>query len=119
MMNENPYDILAVSPLASDREITKAFAGAMKSRKYPPDAIAKARKSLMNPQERMIADYLRPCLPMIERYRQPQLAPIEEGEIELSFLPEFDRLDALIAETQTNEPTSAARELGSILFPDV
>jgi hypothetical protein len=58
----NPYDVLEVSSGASNEEITKAFALAMKHRKYPPDAIALARKSLMNPQERIIADYLRPIV---------------------------------------------------------
>jgi hypothetical protein len=66
---ENPYKILAVSPLASNAEITKAFSIAMKQRKYPPDTIAKARKSLMNPDERIIADYLSPVIPRVNRFR--------------------------------------------------
>ncbi len=66
---QNPYKILGVSRLASDAEITKAFSVAMKERKYPPDAIAKARKSLMNPDERTIADYLSPAIPTIKRFR--------------------------------------------------
>lgn len=66
---ENPYKILAVSPLASNAEITKAFGVAMKLRKYPPDIIAKARKSLMNPDERIIADYLSPVIPLVKRFR--------------------------------------------------
>jgi hypothetical protein len=66
---ENPYKILAVSPLASNAEITKAFGVAMKQRKYPPDTIAKARKSLMNPDERIIADYLSPIIPRVNRFR--------------------------------------------------
>ena len=66
---ENPYKVLAVSPLASNAEITKAFAVAMKQRKYPPDQIAKARKSLMNPDERIIADYLSPIIPVVNRFR--------------------------------------------------
>lgn len=66
---ENPYKILAVSPLASNAEITKAFGVAMKMRKYPPDIIAKARKSLMNPEERIIADYLSPVIPRVNRFR--------------------------------------------------
>jgi hypothetical protein len=116
-MNDNPYDILAVSPLASDKEIAKAFAMAMKQRKYPPDAIAKARKSLMNPQERTVADYLRPSLPTIERYRQPQLPPLDNEVIELDFLPEFDRLETFIKPTDLpNEPTAIEIELGNILF---
>lgn len=66
---ENPYKILGVSPLASDAEITKAFSLAMKQRKYPPDAIAKARKSLMNPDERIVADYLTPIVPLVKRFK--------------------------------------------------
>ena len=66
---ENPYRVLAVSPLASNAEITKAFGVAMKQRKYPPDIIAKARKSLMNPDERIIADYLSPVIPRVNRFR--------------------------------------------------
>jgi hypothetical protein len=66
---ENPYKILDVSPLASNAEITKAFSIAMKQRKYPPDAIAKARKSLMNPDERVTADYLSPVIPLVKRFK--------------------------------------------------
>lgn len=82
---ENPYKILAVSPLASNAEITKAFGVAMKLRKYPPDIIAKARKSLMNPDERIIADYLSPVIPLVNRFRiadgsgkDPIAYPVEE-----------------------------------------
>lgn len=66
---QNPYKILGVSRLASNAEITKAFSVAMKERKYPPDAIAKARKSLMNPDERILADYLSPAIPPVKRFR--------------------------------------------------
>jgi hypothetical protein len=66
---QNPYKILGVSRLASNAEITKAFSVAMKERKYPPDEIAKARKSLMNPDERILADYLSPAIPPIKRFR--------------------------------------------------
>jgi hypothetical protein len=66
---QNPYKILGVSRLASNAEITKAFSVAMKERKYPPDRIAKARKSLMNPDERILADYLSPDIPPVKRFR--------------------------------------------------
>lgn len=66
---QNPYKILGVSRLASNAEITKAFSVAMKERKYPPEAIAKARKSLMNPDERILADYLSPAIPTVKRFR--------------------------------------------------
>jgi hypothetical protein len=79
-INENPYKILGVSPLASDAEITKAFSLAMKHRKYPPDAIAKARKSLMNPDERIIADYLSPIIPLVKRFKSSD--PNDEHQID-------------------------------------
>lgn len=66
---DNPYQILGVSPLASNSEITKAFGLAMKQRKYPADAIAKARKMLMNPDERIIADYLNPIVSLVKRFK--------------------------------------------------
>jgi hypothetical protein len=66
---QNPYTILGVSRLASNAEITKAFGIAMKQRKYPPDAIAKARKYLMNPDDRIVADYLSPIIPLVKRFR--------------------------------------------------
>lgn len=81
---DNPYQILGVSPQASNSEITKAFGAAMKQRKYPADAIAKARKMLMNPDERIIADYLSPIVPLVKRLKtlnlnhEIQLEDIEE-----------------------------------------
>ena len=101
---ENPYKILAVSTLASNAEITKAFGVAMKLRKYPPDLIAKARKSLMNPDERIIADYLSPVIPRVNRFRvadgnsQDTIAyPIEERltpeQIDRSIQLEIDKIE--------------------------
>lgn len=95
MQYKNPYQVLDVSPLASNAEITKAFGVAMKQRKYPPDTIAKARKSLMNPEERMIADYLSPILPLVKRFRSSDFndrVRIEET-VEEQLTPEqIDRL---------------------------
>ena len=75
---QNPYKILGVSRLASNAEITKAFSMAMKERKYSPDAIAKARKSLMNPDERILADYLSPAIAPVKRFR----ASITDREVQ-------------------------------------
>ena len=93
-MQENPYKILAVSRLASDAEIVKAFASAMKARKYPPDAIAKARKSLMDRDERVLADYLSPNIPPIARFRT---STTEEAE------PSQDLNQAQLDPTQIDE----------------
>jgi hypothetical protein len=93
----NPYEILSVSPDASNPEINQAFAVAMKQRKYPVDAIAKARKCLINPKERIMADYFRPILPEnISDFQREDFSPLEESA-ELEFLPEFDGLSEAIS----------------------
>jgi hypothetical protein len=92
---DNPYQILGVSPLASNSEITKAFGLAMKQRKYPADAIAKARKMLMNPDERIIADYLSPIIPVVNRFKSLNLnhdIQIEETVEEQLTIEQIDRL---------------------------
>jgi hypothetical protein len=60
---------LGVSQSASKLEISKAVALAMKRKQYPVDVIAKAQKSLMKSEERIIADYFHPILPTITRFK--------------------------------------------------
>ena len=96
-MQKNPYDILGVSQAASKAEITKAVASAMKRKQYPVDVIAKAQKSLMTPSERIIADYLRPILPSIKRFKSNDLSALDEAEPRLILLSEFDGLEQAIA----------------------
>jgi hypothetical protein len=94
-ISENPYKILGVSPLASNAEITKAFGMAIKQRKYPADAIARARKSLMNPDERIIADYLNPIIPIVSRFRSANFGDkvrIEDPVEEQLAAEQIDRL---------------------------
>lgn len=76
----NPYDILGISPSASKGEITQAGAMAMKRKQYPVDVIAKAQKSLMKAEERILADYLRPILPTIKRFKYSDLSALEQPE---------------------------------------
>jgi hypothetical protein len=107
---QNPYKILGVSRLASDAEITKAFSVAMKERKYPPDAIAKARKSLMNPDERILADYLSPAIPPIKRFRSSVVDRETLSEERLN--PEqVDRLIHLEIDKLERENREAERDL--------
>lgn len=106
-MENNPYDILEVSPTASEAEITKAFALAMKRRKYPVDVIAKARKSLMNADERVIADYLRPILPMAQRFKHINIVEENHPEVKIDLLPDFDTV---------NQDSEIDRRLGEALF---
>ena len=112
----NPYDVLEISPGASKKEITVAFAMAMKRRKYPPDAIAMARKSLMNPEERIIADYLRPIIATVKRFKRSDFSALDTPAPKLEFLSEFDGLDNAIADT--HQVSQSDKRLGAILFSD-
>jgi tetratricopeptide (TPR) repeat protein len=102
-MEHNPYDILGVSQTASKAEITKAVALAMKRKQYPVDVIAKAQKSLMKSEERIIADYLRPILPTINKFKTSDLSALTKPVPTLSLLSEFDGLDQAIAQAIEQE----------------
>lgn len=102
-MQHNPYEILGVSPAASKAEITKAVAAAMKRKQYPVDVIAKAQKSLMKPEERIIADYLLPILPTIKRFKYSDLSALQQPEPRLLLLQEFDELEQAIKQATQQE----------------
>ncbi|QMS89363.1 molecular chaperone DnaJ [Nostoc edaphicum CCNP1411] len=102
-MEYNPYDILDLSPSASKAEIAKAVAVAMKQKKHPVDIIAKAQKSLLKPEERIIADYLRPILPTIKHFKYSDLSPLVQPAPTLVLLPEFDGLEQAIAQSAQEE----------------
>lgn len=86
----NPYDILSVSPAASKAEITKAVAIAMKRKEYPLQAIAEAQKSLMDSNKRIIADYLRPILLPIQRFKRQDFSGLALRTPDLTFLTSFE-----------------------------
>lgn len=102
-MECNPYNILGISPSASKAEITRAGAMAMRRRQHPLDVIAKAQRSLMRPEERIIADYLRPILPPIKRFKYSDLSALEQPEPKLELLSDFDELDGEIAQAAAEE----------------
>jgi hypothetical protein len=110
----NPYDVLEVSPSASTAEITKAFAMAMKKKKYNPKEIAEARKQLMDSQQRLIADYLRPNLPLIQRFKKQDLSLLNDSIPVIKLLSEFDGLDKAYKESETI--SEADKQLGLELF---
>jgi hypothetical protein len=112
----NPYDVLEVSPGASNQEITVAFTMAMKRRQYPPDAIALARKSLLNPQERIIADYLRPIIGTVQRFKRSDLSALNTATPKLEFLAEFDGLEQAILDIK--KVSESDQRLGAMLFAD-
>lgn len=112
----NPYEVLGVSPNASTAEIAKAFTVAMQQRKYPVDVIASSRKRLMNPRERLIADYLLPIPPNISSVREFQrtdFSALFEPVPTLEFLSEFDGLED--ASASFNEVTEFDKRLGETL----
>lgn len=110
----NPYDILDVSPAASTAEITKAFAMAMKKKRYNPKQIAEARKNLMDSQQRIIADYLRPNLPLIQRFKKQDLSALNEPIPVIKLLPQFDDLEKAYQESESISEDD--KKLGLELF---
>lgn len=107
MSAPNPYEVLGVSPNASTAEIAKAFTLAMQQRKYPVDVIASSRKRLMNPRERLIADYWLP-IPLsfssIREFQRTDFSALFESVPSVEFLSELDGLeDAIAASDQVSE----------------
>ena len=100
-MEKNPYQILGVSQAASKAEIAKAVAAAMKNKQYPVDVIAKAQRSLMKSNDRIIADYLYPILPTIKRFKYS--ASALETQPALTLLSEYDGLEMAIAKAVREE----------------
>jgi len=99
-MERNPYDILGLTSASSKAEITKAMAVAMKQKVYPIDAIAKAQKSLMKPEERLVADFLRPILPMLRRFQRSDLSALQEELPKIEILTEFEGIRDTIRNSQ-------------------
>jgi hypothetical protein len=110
----NPYEVLEVSPAASAAEITKAYGLATKKRQYPIDVIAKARKALMNPQDRLIADFLRPCLPPVQRLKRGDYSLLEQPAPTIEFRQEFYKLGSVIEAAQPGG--NIDKQLGSQVF---
>lgn len=97
----NPYDVLEISSGASKKEIMTAFTQAMKRKKYSTSLIAEARKKLSNPQERLKADYLRPTLPIAQRFKRKSYSELEKPAPELKLISEFDNLQPLIDSSES------------------
>ncbi len=114
LSNPNPYEVLEVSPSASPAEITKAFTLAMKKRRYSADIIAKARKTLMNPEERLLADYFSPILPTIQPLNRVDFSQLKHPPESIEFLGEFDDLQELMKDHKKNRDID--QKLGLALF---
>jgi DnaJ-domain-containing protein 1 len=88
-MSNNPYDILGVSPAASNEEINKAFNTAMAKKKSHPKVLTGARTKLKNNEDRLVADYLLPALPPILRFKRYDLSSLDKPTPELELIKEF------------------------------
>lgn len=60
---KNPYQVLGISQDATNQEIIRSQATAMKSRKYSAREIAEARVTLSKPATRLAADVTFPIFP--------------------------------------------------------
>lgn len=69
---KNPYRILGVSQDATNQEIIRAVAVAMRNRIYSTREIAEARAILSKPASRLAADFTFPIFP-----KRKNVAPIE------------------------------------------
>ncbi len=112
--NPSPYQVLNISPSASNTEITKAMKMALVQKKYPINVISQAHKSLLNPQERIIADYLREILPLVQRFQKTDLSELENLPENLDLLPEIDNIDKEILELKNISESD--KKIGQILF---
>lgn len=99
----NAYAVLDVAPDTPIAEIPKVFAKAVKLKQYPAEMLAKARKQLMNPKTRIIADYFRP-LPSQEIKGDHQEDFLESADVHSNFCSDWDQLElAIAAETNVSE----------------
>lgn len=60
---KNPYQVLGIAQDATNNEIIRAQATAMRSRKYSAREIAEARVTLSKPATRLAADVTFPIFP--------------------------------------------------------
>jgi len=98
-MSKNPYDILGISPAASNDEINQSFKSAMRQKKGNPKILKEARDKLLNNESRLVADYLLPSLPPILRFKRSDLSGLEKPEPKLKLAEQFehDNLDSFHA----------------------
>ena len=69
---KNPYTILGVSQDATNQDIIRAVAMAMRKREYSTREIAEARTILSKPATRLAADFTLPLFPA-----RKKITPIE------------------------------------------
>ncbi len=92
----NPYEVLGIKHDATAHEIVQAVALALRERKYSAREVAGARKQLMDPQARMILDFVH-CVDIVsllnpgkENSSGDSAIPLLEGVEGLKRLTIFD-----------------------------
>jgi hypothetical protein len=117
LRDPNPYDVLQLSGNPTTAEISRSFMAAMKRRDYSAEVIARSRKRLLDPQERLLANYLRLEFPeeeplpisrteaeVIEAVIEPEIKPEIEPEIKPAVVaPCPEHLDGLLELLHPNE----------------
>jgi hypothetical protein len=99
----DPYEILDIVPGASSAEIAASMARAMKARKHDARVIAEAQRTLLDPVRRALADFMRPVLPEVHRWKRFDLSGLDlpdEPDSVLQPLPAMNDLDAAIRELE-------------------
>ncbi len=98
----DPYEVLGVNPGASNAEIGAAMARAMKARQFDARVIAEAQRTLLDPDRRLLADFMRPVLPEVHRWKRVDLSGLERDDTgeALTELPALDGLEDAIRELE-------------------
>jgi hypothetical protein len=108
MFDPHPYQILELDPTATNAEVLKAFVTAMQRKQYSPDLLMRARKILLDPVDRVIADYL------WSSWQQLQPAPTPNPAVLDILAAKIDELASLIETLAISEkltPTLMAEEI--------
>ena len=77
---KNPYTILGVSQDATNQDIIRAVAMAMRKREYSTREIAEARTILSKPATRLAADFTLPIFPARKKIKKKKKT-VQESEI--------------------------------------
>lgn len=93
---KNPYEILGLSQEATEADITQGFNRAlmhnMKSKQYTPAELMAARKQLLTPARRLVADLVYPARPKAKRPRKMNWPALQEVNLDLLSNDAYDSL---------------------------
>lgn len=108
MFDPHPYQVLELDPTASNAEVLKAFVTAMQRKQYPPDLLMRSRKILLDPVDRVIADYLWGSWQQLKPAQTPNPAVLATLATKIDELA--SSIDSMAA-TEQLTPTLMAEEI--------